>query len=321
MTDVSTALLRETWEHMVRARALDQAMARNHRQWHESRGEEATYIGAYAGLEVDDVIAPHFRGICGVALSTGADPVELVKSVLGSPEGTTGGQWRGDIGPVPSRRFFPLYSGTLGPSVAYAAGAALRSKLAESRNVAVTAFGDGTSNTGIVNETFNLATMLSLPIIFVAQDNGYATSLASSVSTGGSMVARAAGFGMQSVEVDGNDAAAVLTAQETAVARARDGGGPTLIHARTYRMGGHYMNDPELYRTEEERELWATRDPIIRTTEQLIAASALTDEDAQRIVAEADREMEDIVVAVKDDMPAHTSLNPTAFAGVSEGGK
>lgn len=309
-----TPAYRKAWEDMVRARAFDQGMARNHRQWHESRGEEATYIGAYSGLNDDDIVAPHFRGICGVALSRGAKADELAKSVFGSPEGTTRGQWRGDICPVPSRTFFGLLSGSLGAAAAYATGAALHARFQNKSQVAVCSFGDGTVNTGVVSEAMNMAGMLSLPVIFICQDNQYATSLASHRSTVGSLVSRAEGFGMPGHKIDGNDLAEVMSTQQQAVTRARQGNGPSFIHAITYRMGGHYMNDPELYRTEEEKAQWAKKDPIELGSRVLMGLGILTPADVDAFISTTNEEIDELVARIKGNLPTHEFLRTEQFA-------
>jgi TPP-dependent pyruvate/acetoin dehydrogenase alpha subunit len=165
-----------------------------------------------------------------------------------------------------------MFSGSLGTSVGYAAGAALTAKLSGSGGLTVTSFGDGTANAGILFETLNLSAMLALPVVFVCQDNQFATSLRATYSlAGNSVVNRARAFGIPAVDVDGNDVLAVRAAVGEATDRARAGGGPSLVHALTYRIGGHFMSDPEVYRTTDEVERWRAKDPIERLAATLIA--------------------------------------------------
>lgn len=288
------------WQAMVEARAFDQAMCRHNGHWHEARGEEAVFVGAFADLGADDVVAPHFRGACAVALRRGSSPETLAAGVFGTDASSSGGHWRGDICPAPGPRSVGMFSGSLGTSVAYATGAALHLSRTSPGAVAVCGFGDGTANSGIVAESLNLAAMLALPVVYVCQDNQYATSLPSAVALAGERVSdRARALGIPATDVDGNDVLAVRDAVGEAVARARTGAGPSFVHALTYRMGGHYMNDPETYRTPEEVAAWAERDPIARLQEQLVARGELTAADAAAQSAAADQRMEAIVAAAK----------------------
>lgn len=318
------AELESLWRSMVEARAFDRAMTIHNPHWHESRGEEAVFVGAFSSLGDRDVLAPHFRGTCAIAIQRGEDPEQIAAGVFGKLPGPTRGHWRGDINPAPSDRFFGMYSGSLGTTIAYATGAALRLQQLGEGNVAVCSFGDGTANTGIVSESLNLAAMLQLPIVYVCQDNQYATSLTSQRAlAGGPMSVRARAFGLASEDVDGNDVEAVLDACRRAVANARNGGGPTLINATTYRMGGHYMNDPETYRSTEEVAAWGEKDPILRCERALEAIGdwnaqeaadfkALQQEKFERIVAEA----KNLAEAESGGYAAHYS---GASAGVTEG--
>lgn len=315
MSDGRRPALDALWEQMVSARAFDQAMTRHNPTWHESRGEEATFIGAFAGLEEDDIVAPHYRGACGVAVLRGADPATVASGVFGKA-GFVGGAWRGDVNPAPSSTQIGFFSGSLGTSVAYAGGAALRLQQRGGGLVTVASFGDGTANAGIVSETMNMAAMLSLPLVLVCQDNQWATSLSSQVAlAGGPVSLRAKAFGLAAIDVDGNDVVAVQEAQAEAVARARAGKGPTLLHARTYRQGGHYMNDPEVYRSQEEKDEWAKKDPILRAHQQLVASGETTAAALHERATDIESRMDAIVVAAKaePDVDA-SSVRRSAYA-------
>lgn len=302
MTDVAASPLPGLWRQMVTARAFDQAMCQHNPHWHEARGEEAVIVGAFTGLRASDVVAPHFRGACAVALLRGADPAVIAGGVFGTSRSLSQGQWRGDICPAPSDRFVGMFSGSLGTSVAYAAGAALHLKNSGTDDVVVCAFGDGTANAGIVSETLNLAAMLCLPIVFVCQNNQYATSLpATTALAGGGVRQRAQALGIAGVDVDGNDVSAVSQARESGVQRARRGEGPTLIHALTYRMGGHFMNDPEVYRSDEEKATWSARDPVLLTERQIVDGGATTRAECQAFTAGQTALFEDVVARAKDD--------------------
>lgn len=303
------------WRAMVEARAFDQAMCRHNSHWHEARGEEAVFVGSYADLGPDDVVAPHFRGTCAVALQRGASPDALAAGVFGTRGSSSGGHWRGDICPAPGPRSIGMFSGSLGTSVSYATGAALHLARTSPGAVAVCGFGDGTANSGIVAESLNLAAMLALPIVYVCQDNQYATSLPSAVALAGERVSdRARALGIAADDVDGNDLRAVRAAVGSAVERARAGGGPAFVHALTYRMGGHYMNDPETYRTPEEVAAWAERDPIARFQDLLVAEGVLDRGEAEAYSAEAHTRMEAVVAAAKERDDEETPPVTSTFA-------
>lgn len=301
---------------MISARAFDQAMSRHNKHWHEARGEEGTYIGAYAGLGDVDIAAPHFRGACGVAMLHGSDVYDLAAAVFGTGDSPTGGHWRGDICPAPTSRRVGMYSGSLGTTVSYAVGGALHLQQAGIEAVVVCAYGDGTANTGIVAESMNMAAMLSLPIVFICQDNQYATSLPSSIAISGSLTGRAGGLGLPAQEVDGNDVLAVADLVTGAAAASKAGEGPQFIHARTYRMGGHYMNDPETYRSEDEVARWAAKDPILRLVPNVIEDGLVARAEVDAFTAAEERRIEDAVVAAREggSPPAEAFTCDHAFA-------
>lgn len=317
---MSVVGLRDLWESMVIGRGFDQAMSTHNPSWHESRGEEATFIGAFAGLREDDIVAPHYRGACGVAMMRGNDAATVAEGVFGK-EGFVGGVWRGDVNPAPSRTHIGFFSGSLGTTVAYAGGAALRLQQQGGDLVTVGSFGDGTANAGIVNETMNMAAMLNLPLVLFCQDNQWATSLNSKVAlAGGPVSVRARAFGLASIDVDGNDVVAVQQAQAEAVERARTGGGPTLVHATTYRLGGHYMNDPEVYRTQEEKDEWAAKDPIVRAETELVQSGDMTAEEAERTREALFAEMERIVLDAKAAPEVDASTHVRTAYAYAQGG-
>ncbi len=316
------AELQELWESMVMARAFDRAMTVHNPHWHEARGEEGVSIGGFGGLRDDDVSAPHFRGTCAIAILRGEDPAAIAAGVFGKQGGLVGGNWRGDISPAPSRTLFGMYSGSLGTTVSYATGAALHLKQLGGDSVSVCSFGDGTANAGIVSESLNLAAMLRLPIVYLCQDNQYATSLASTVAlAGGPLSVRARAFGLESADVDGNDVVAVRQARDEAVERARAGGGPTLINARTYRMGGHYMNDPEAYRSREEVEEWGRKDPIARLERRLAESGEWDAAEAEARRAAEEARFERIVEEAKAGPEAPAGAAAAVYSGAgAEGG-
>ena len=257
-------------------------------------GEEAIATGVCAHLREDDAVVSTHRGH-GHALAKGVSPRELIAEVYGRATGCCGG--RGG-----SMHIFKPEIGLLGTSgivaagILLGAGAAYTFDLLESDRVSVAFFGDGAVNNGAFHEGLNLATVWKLPVIFVCENNLYATEMAFSRSTAVTSVAsKAAAYGLPGVEVDGNDVLAVYAAAKEAVQRARDGEGPTLLECKTYRIRPHSegMRDTG-YRTREEIEEWKGQDPIKRLQERLLSEGLATqekldqiDSEVQVIVAEA----------------------------------
>jgi pyruvate dehydrogenase E1 component alpha subunit len=165
----------------------------------------------------------------------------------------------------PYEHNFGPYSIPIGTQVLHAVGWATGAKWEGSESVAMCYFGDGATSEGDVLEGLNFAAVQAAPVVFFCQNNQWAISVPLSKQMAAPVYKRAAGFGMPGVQVDGNDVLAVYSVSQTAVARARDGGGPTLIEAMTYRLGAHTTtDDPTRYRTEADLAEWTAREPLAR---------------------------------------------------------
>jgi len=230
---------------------------------HEYVGQEAVAAGVCAALRVDDVITSTHRGH-GHVIAKGADPRRMMAELLarsgGLNRGRGGSMHVADVA-------IGIYgaNGIVAAGAPFAVGAAWAAVQDESDRVAVTFFGDGGVNQGVLHESMNLAAVWRLPTIFVCENNGYAVTMGSENATAGSIIERAAAYGMPAESVDGMDAERVLEAAEQAVARARAGDGPSFLEARTYRFFGHHTAERIMklgYRTEEEIDLWRARDPL-----------------------------------------------------------
>jgi TPP-dependent pyruvate/acetoin dehydrogenase alpha subunit len=268
---------------MILSRVLERACCELNPRWFPAEGEEAVLVGSFYGLRADDVIAAHYRGPFIAYYMRGAELSRLVGQALGKAIGYARGRSLGFTGPV-ERHIIPWVAGDLGTSLGVATGAAVGLQYEGSERVTVVTFGDGTSNRGDFHEAVNLAAVWKLPIVYVCQHNQYSISLhATQVVAGGSVAARAAGYGIPGVRVDGNDVLAVHQAVQVAVDRARAGDGPSLIEACTYRLGGHWAADPEGYRPEADRETWRARDPIPRLEAHLCEAGDLDREAVERL--------------------------------------
>jgi pyruvate dehydrogenase E1 component alpha subunit len=197
----------------------------------------------------------------------------------------------------------PLNS-VVGGTALHAVGWAMGAKLDGSTACAVCYFGDGASSQGEVHEAMNFAGVFVLPVIFFCQNNGWAISVPVSAQVGGgSIAARAAGYGLAGVSVDGNDVRAVYDVMSEAVARARSGGGATLIEAMTYRLGPHATSDDtSRYRTLEEEASWSDRDPLVVERRRLLESGEADDgffaEVEAAANAEAERVREEVALLV-----------------------
>ncbi len=263
---------------MVFSRTLDRIYGEHDGHWHGLEGEEAVAAGVYHGLRPTDILAPHYRGMPIASYAKGADLRRLFAGMLAKKTGYNRGRHRNDICGPPEFNLIGLYTGSLGPPVGYATGAALAAKIDGRDDIAVAVFGDGGSSRGDIHEAMNLAAVQKLGVVFVCQNNQFAISTPLETGVAGSVAARGQGFGMPGVEVDGNDVLAVKDAMQTAIARARAGEGPSLIEAKTYRVAGHFYSDAEDYRDQDVVQSWRSRDPIAAfaafLTDQGIASAA-----------------------------------------------
>ena len=230
---------------------------------HESVGQEAVAVGACSVLRPDDVITSTHRGH-GHLLAKGADPSRMMAELLGRVTGTNrargGSMHIADFG-------IGVFgaNGMVGAGAPWAAGAAWAARRRKSDSVALSFFGDGAVNQGVVLETLNLAAIWRLPVIFVCENNGYAVTMPAAESIAGVLVGRAEACGIPATVVDGMDVDAVRDAAAVSVARARSGQGPSFLECRTYRYFGHHTAERTMgltYRTDEEVASWRARDPV-----------------------------------------------------------
>ncbi len=219
---------------------------------HLYAGEEASAVGVCLELGDKDYIASTHRGH-GHCIAKGCDVKAMMLEIYGRAGGLCGGKG-GSMHIADLTIGMMGANGIIGGGPPLVCGAALTAKTLGTGGVAVAFIGDGGSNQGTTLESYNLASIWSLPAIFVIEDNGYAETTASSYAVAGDQVKRAEGFGMPGCSVDGHDLFAVHEAAREAVERARGGGGPSLIHARLNRYYGHFEGDAMTYRAEGEVE-------------------------------------------------------------------
>jgi 2-oxoisovalerate dehydrogenase E1 component len=268
--DKSTENLLKLYRDMYRLRLFEDTAAEKYKSGeipgfvHLYQGEEAVAAGVCAALKKEDVVTSTHRGH-GHAVAKGVPVREALAELFGKQGGCNGGRG-GSMHMYKLSLGFLGTNGMVGGGIGLAVGAGLSSKLLKKGAVGVTFFGDGASNMGICYESFNMASYLKLPVIFVCENNKYATATSlEMVAANPEVASRASAFAMKGVAVDGNDIIAVYEAAAEARERAVNGLGPTLIECKTYRHGGHYLGDQlyGTYRTKEEVDTWMLlKDPI-----------------------------------------------------------
>jgi 2-oxoisovalerate dehydrogenase E1 component len=291
------------YRQMVLIRRCEELLARSHQRGlvhgacHTYVGQEAVAVGVCSHLRPDDVVFSTHRGH-GHALAKGVSPLALIAELFGRADGCSHGRG-GSMHLFAPEVGLMGTSGIVGPSILQAAGAGYSFRLTKTDRVAVAFFGDGAVNNGAFHEGLNLASIWKLPVLFVCENNEFATEVPFRSAAGNPTVAsRGACYGMPGVEVDGNDVLAVHAACGLAINRARTGDGPTLLECKTYRTRPHSegMGD-YTYRTREEVEAWKTRCPIQKLQAQLLHAGRAAeveaiDADVQRQVEEEHRAAE-----------------------------
>ncbi len=257
--DLDEEAYRGLYRDLVMVRRIDTEATALQRQgelglWASLLGQEAAQVGAGRSLTERDFAFPTYREH-GVAYCKGVDPVTL----LGLFRGVNQGGWN------PRDKGFQLYTIVIGSQTLHATGYAMGIQRDGADGAAMAFFGDGASSQGDVNEAFVWASVFQAPIVFFCQNNQWAISEPLERQSRIPLYQRARGFGFPGVRVDGNDVLAVRAVTEAALERAREGSGPTLIEAFTYRMGPHTTSDdPTRYRLAAELETWKLKDPIER---------------------------------------------------------
>jgi TPP-dependent pyruvate/acetoin dehydrogenase alpha subunit len=296
--------LRAAHRTMVTIREFEELSLRKanegvlHGSLHLSVGMEAIPAGTFAALEDGDWFSTTHRNH-GHTIAAGTPPADMFAELFGREGGVCGGKG-GSMHMADVSRGHLGGTGIVGASIHLAAGAALSAQVGRTGAVAVAFFGDGAANRGQFHEGINLAALWSLPVVLLCENNGFGQwtrhEQASSVAT---VAERSVAYGIPGERVDGNDVEAVHAAVAAAVARARDGEGPTLLECVTYRLRDHHGGrDQRRYRDRSEIDTWRERDPIVRNRARLEQLGASADEldaierEAATAVAEACAEAE-----------------------------
>lgn len=291
----------EMFYWMVLARTFDEGMVSLWKQGRglggtfSQRGHEAVSVGSAYALAPEDIIAPMHRDI-GAYFLRGLTPRRVFGNLLGKVTGVSGGRDANIHGMGDLSLNIVGYISHIPMSMPITLGVAMSLKLRNEAKVAMTYVGDGGSNAGLWHETLNMAALYKVPYVLIVENNQYAYSTHVSDQMPIENIAdRAAGYNMPGTIVDGNDVEAVYAATCEAVDRARQGGGPSLIEAKTMRMLGHAIHDGAEYVPRELLAKWAKRDPIARFQGKLLAEEIADIEELNEIRQRAAVEIEDAI--------------------------
>ncbi len=323
--DLKEEDLKQIYRSMVLARRADQEGTNLQRQgelgvYTPLLGQEAAQVGSAYALDDKDWIFPSYRELAP-AMMRKIDPAAVMHLFRGTVHG---GDWDA------REHRFAYYTVPIATQMLHAVGFAHGAKIDKQNLVVIAYFGDGATSEGDFHEACNFGGVWKDPVVFFCQNNHYAISVPVSKQTAApSIAAKALGYGFLGVRVDGNDVLAVYAVTREAVRRAREGHGPTLIEAVTFRRGPHSTaDDPTRYRTKEELATWEARDPIARFTTYCQNAGAIDDEFVRAceeeaagiashirasIVGAQPRPMTDLFANVFDEMPVTLRRELAAF--------
>ncbi len=320
---LSDEKLHEIFRHMLRIRLIDERMLMRQRQgkvgfYGASTGQEATPLATALNLEKDDWVFPALREAS-------------IMLVRGFPLTTWLAQIYGNSGDVMKGRMQPMHmagravnqvswSSCLGPQLPQAVGCAWAMKIRGHKGrIAVGFTGDGATSEPDFHSAMNFAGVFKPPVVLICQNNHWAISVPSSKQTASATFAvKAKAYGIPGVRVDGNDVLALYSVIGDACARARTGEGPTFIEAVTYRIGAHSSSDdPTLYRSEDEVEIWRQRDPIQRFERYMRAKGLLSDASREALSEELTAEILTAIRAVEDlPLPTRETMFEDVFKKV-----
>jgi len=296
---VDEAILQEMFRNICLTRSFESKCIELYRQGmisgylHPYTGEEAIAAGVCAAIGKGAYITSTHRGH-GHCISKGAE----IKYMMAEITGKATGYCKGYGGSMHISRKVDNNlgaNGIVGAGMPIAVGAAMGLRVKGINEVSVAFFSDGASNNGTFGESLNFASVFNLPVIFVLENNHYAVSTPVECSSGCCELANhGPAYGMPGICIDGNDAEVVYLETKNAVERAKKGEGPTLIEAKTYRHGGHHVNDPGLYMDPDILSQWKARDPLILLKEKIDPAAARKIEEAVAV------EIEEAVVFSKN---------------------
>ncbi|SMC03441.1 thiamine pyrophosphate-dependent dehydrogenase E1 component subunit alpha [Sulfobacillus thermosulfidooxidans] len=320
--NLTPELLKEMYYYMALSRALDDRMWILNRQGrapvvYSANGHEAAQVGSVMALNRgEDWIVPYYRDLAMV-LAYGETPREVMLHLLGrADDPNSGGRQMPAHWGLKRRHIFTTGSVVATQDV-HATGLALASKILKDGRVSLASFGEGSTSQGEFHEALNFAAVHKLPVIFLNENNGYAISVPARKQMAiMDVAARAQGYGMPGVIVDGNDPVKVYEVTAEAVERARRGEGPTLIEAKTYRFVPHSSDDDDrAYRSREEVAEWKKRDPVITFEKRLLDEKIMTPDELKAMQQRIKDEVNDATdFAEKAPLPDPSTLGRYVYA-------
>ncbi|MCX6827299.1 MAG: thiamine pyrophosphate-dependent dehydrogenase E1 component subunit alpha [candidate division Zixibacteria bacterium] len=297
---LSADVLMGLYTCLLKTRQLDEKLRRLFRQgrfagtYFSAVGQEATTVGSAYGLRDDDIIGPSHREI-GAMVAKGVPLSVIVAQVYARSSSPDKGKSHPcHYGYRPKGIINP--SSTVAGQTVVATGCAMAFKIQKKDNIALAYFGEGATARGGWHEALNFAGIHKLPIVYICENNLWAESVPASLEAGIEHFAdRSKAYGFQGITIDGNDLVVVHKAASEAIAKARSGGGPTLIECLTYRWYGHSEIDPANYRRSEELEEWKKKDPILGTEKLLTKLGLLATGKREALVEQVNQEIEEAV--------------------------
>lgn len=271
-------------------------------------GQEAVAAGCMTATNPDDIFITAYRDH-GLAIAKGVSAKSCMAELFGKATGCSKGKGGSMHFFGVKEKFFGGH-GIVGAQIGTGAGLALAEQYRETGNVVLCFFGDGAARQGMLHETFNLAMLWKLPVVFICENNNYAmgTSVART-SNVQDIYKLADGYDMPSDQVDGMTPETVHVAVERAVKRAREKGGPTLLEIKTYRYKGHSMSDPAKYRSKEEMEEYKLKDPLETTLATMQKEFNVSDEEIEQIKERVKEQVEEsIQFAEESPLPSDDEL-------------
>ncbi len=263
---------------------------------HPCIGQEAIPVGACQAIGRKDYIISNHRGH-GHCIARGADIKKMMAELFGKSDGYCGG--RGGSMHIADMDLGILgENGIVGGGIPISVGAGLSCRMEEKGNVVLCFFGDGAANNGVFHESLNMSAILKLPVVYICENNMYAISMCSKDSVAcGDIGKRSCAYNIPGYIIDGSDPLKVYESVGRAVKHAREGKGPSLIEAKTYRFFGHHPNDPAQYREKEEVLYYTSqKDPVANFKRRLLKEKVITAEEIDKIEKRADEKIKDAVI-------------------------
>ena len=305
MTMYSREFLEQLYRTLYTIRVFETECIKLYRQgliigyFHPYLGEEAIATGVCAALRKDDYIVSTHRGH-GHCIARGGELKKMVAEVLGREAGYCRGRGGSmhiadvNIGNIGA-------NGIVGGGIPIGVGAGLGISIRGTDQVAVIFFSDGACNNGVFAESLNLAAIWDLPVIFLLENNQYAVSSPiEEMSRITDLYRRAEGYGVPAFPADGNDVLAVYEKTKEAIEACRKGKGPVMIEAKTYRHGGHHVNDPGLYMPKDRLEYYKSKDPVDIGRKYLLEKTKCTEQETAAIEQQARQAMEEAIEFAKN---------------------